>query len=107
MPDVLLKDASPELAAEIESLLRKDGLTDLAEQVTALRIVEFCDCGELNCATFYTAPKPKRGYGPSHENEVLDSEVGLLVLDVVEQQIVCVEILDRPEIRAQLKILRN
>jgi hypothetical protein len=33
------------------------------------------------CATFYTLPKPKGYFGPSHRNAVLTPEEGMLILD--------------------------
>ncbi|MCA1617575.1 MAG: hypothetical protein LC729_04065 [Acidobacteria bacterium] len=102
MPQLLLRDALPELAAELKSLLEKDGLAQLAGQVESLRIVDRCRCDSKTCATFYTVPKPEGAWGAGHENVVLDVEEGLTVLDTLDGKIVCVEILDHAEVREKL-----
>jgi hypothetical protein len=102
----LLINAIPELAEELTSLLDKPGLFDVAEQVARLSIVDRCRCGEDSCATFYTAPRSAEAWGAGHENIPLSSESGLLVLDLLNRKIVCVEVLDRSEIKEKLdKIL--
>ncbi|MEQ1907104.1 MAG: hypothetical protein ABL888_23160, partial [Pirellulaceae bacterium] len=102
----LLTDAIPELARELEALLAKSGETNLAAQVQQLCIVDRCRCEDSFCATFYTAPRPNGAWGAGHRNISLDCETGMLVLDVVDDKITCVEVLDRNEIRQQLhKIL--
>jgi hypothetical protein len=98
----LLIDAMPELAQELESLLAKDGESDLAVQVRQLHIVDRCRCGDDFCATFYTVPRPNGAWGAGHRNISLDCETGMLILDVVNDKITCVEVLDRDEIRHRL-----
>lgn len=102
MSQLLLRDALPELASELKSLLEQDDLAQLAEQVDLLRIIDRCRCDSKTCATFYTVPKPKGAWGAGHENIVLDVEEGLTVLDTLDGKIVCVEILDRVDIREKL-----
>jgi hypothetical protein len=102
MSQSLLRNALPELAAELKSLLEKDDLAQLAGQVESLRIADRCRCDSKTCATFYTVPKPEGAWGAGHENIVLDVEEGLMVLDTLDGKIVCVEILDRVEIREKL-----
>ncbi len=102
---LILGNVLPELAAELENLLVADGEPELAAQVHSLALVDRCRCDE-NCATFYCVPRPKGGWGPNHRNVLLDVEEGLTVLDVLDEKIVCVEILDRDEITRQvLKLL--
>jgi hypothetical protein len=98
----LLTDAIPELAQELESLLVKAGESDLAVQVRQLHIVDRCRCGDDFCATFYTVPRPNGAWGAGHRNVSLDCEMGMLILDVVNDKITCVEVLDRDEIRRTL-----
>ena len=102
MSHPLLKQALPEFADELRTLLEKDGQFELAEQVSNLHIIDRCSCGETSCATFYTVPKPKGAWGAGHENMILDASEGLLVLDVVNGKIVCVEVLDRDDVRQKL-----
>ena len=92
----------PDLAGEMTRLLAQVGRSELAEQVKQLRIVERCRCGDAFCATFYTTPPPAGGWGAGHENVVLDAQDGDIVLDVVHGKIVCVEILNRDQLRKAL-----
>ncbi|MBN8733644.1 MAG: hypothetical protein J0L64_24130 [Acidobacteria bacterium] len=92
----------PELAAELRALLLASDDSHLAGQVEHLRVIDRCRCGDSFCATLYTAPIPEGSYGPTHRNVVLDPAAGMIVLDVVEERIVCVEILYRDELRSQI-----
>jgi hypothetical protein len=67
-----------------------------------LRIFERCDCGDDFCSTFYTQPKPEGAYGLGHRNVVLAPDDGMVILDVVVDEIACVEILDRDDVREKL-----
>ena len=98
----LLTDAIPELAEELKSLLAKSEFSDVANQVATLRVIDRCSCNENSCATFYTATRPTGALGVGHENVLLDSETGLLVLDLLNRKIVGVEVLDRKEIKEKL-----
>jgi hypothetical protein len=40
--------------------------------------------------------------GPGHSNLVLDTTSGMVVLDVVDNAIVAVEVLDRPDVKELL-----
>lgn len=102
MKNVLLKEALPEEANEIESLLFKDQWNDLANQISKLRIIDKCRCGDSFCSSFYSVPKPKGSWGPDYENIVLDSEEGDFILDIVDGKIVYVEILHRKDIKSTL-----
>jgi hypothetical protein len=98
-PHPLLADVFPDLAAEIAAGLRALAEpAEIATSVAGLRVVDRCRCGVRSCATFYTEPRPKGAYGPGHRNLVLDPRRGMLILDIVEDRIVCVEVLDRPEL---------
>lgn len=98
----LVSKALPSFAAELRQLLEAQGEPELAAQVPGLAILDRCRCGDDFCATFYTQPKPEGRYGPGHRNVALMPEEGMLILDVVGDEIACVEVLDRPEIRAKL-----
>lgn len=101
MKNKLLSEIAPEFADEIHRSLITDGFADLANQVDSLQIVDVCRCDQPNCSTFYTAPKPDGAY-PKHENIVIESKTGLVVLDISDAKIVCVEVLDRPDIKEKL-----
>ena len=98
----ILATEFPEFAEELARLLRHIGEGELAETVPRLPIVERCRCGDDFCATLDTAPPPADSWGRSHRNVALDPERGILVLDVLDQQIVCIEALFRDEIREHL-----
>ena len=76
---------------------------ELAIQVPSLRIFERCNCGDdICCGTFYTQPKPKGSFGPGHRNVRLIPDEGMLILDVADGEIACVEVLDRGDVRQKL-----
>jgi hypothetical protein len=108
----LLVDVLPRLANELHGLLEERKEHGLAAQVPMLRIVDRCRCGDDFCATFYTQPKPdftqKRpegAYGPGHKNILLLPKKGWLILDVVLDNIMCVEVLYRDEVRDDLRAI--
>jgi hypothetical protein len=74
----------------------------LAAQVPGLAILGRCRCGDDFCATFYSKPKPNGGFGPGHRNVVLAPDNGTLILDVVAEEIACIELLDRNDVRRKL-----
>jgi hypothetical protein len=102
---LLLIEAIPELARELVALLEQESENDLAAQVSKLRVIERCRCGDDFCATFYSVPKPQSEWQPKHENIVLHPQTGFLVLDVVDGKITCVEVLFRDDIRKQVLAL--
>jgi len=70
-----------------------------------LMILDRCRCGDDICATFYTQPRPKDGFGPGHRTAVLAPEEGMLLVDVVAEGIACVEVLDRKDVRQKLQVV--
>src|SRR5205823_14091859 len=99
-----LRESLPELAAELETLLRKDNESALADQVQSLEIDDRCRCDSRSCATIYNVPKPQGAWRGEHRNILLDTE-GLTVLDIVDERIVCIEMLDRDRITQQVHTL--
>ena len=97
-----LCEAMPTVATELRELLDRQGEAELAAQVSSLKIFERCRCGDDFCATFYTQPKPNGAYGPGHRNVALTPDEGMLILDVVAGEIMCVEVLDREDVRQKL-----
>jgi len=69
-----------------------------------LRLVDRCRCGDDFCSTFYSEPKPNGTWGSlgRHENLTLAPEQGMIILDIVDGRIVCVEVLDREDVRKKL-----
>ncbi len=101
----LVVDLLPAFAAELSGLLSASEEPELADQMPGLELVDRCRCGDSFCATFYTQPPPVGAYGPSHYNVVLDPTEGMIILDIVEQRIACVEVLYREDIRTALASL--
>jgi hypothetical protein len=102
---LLLARVLPAFAAELRQLLAEQGEHELASQVPALAIADRCRCGDDFCATFYTQPKTKDGFGPGHRNVRLMPEEAMLILDVVDGEIACVEVLDRADVREKLDVV--
>jgi hypothetical protein len=102
---LLLTDTLPEFATDLRQLLIEQGEPALAAQVAGLMIRDRCRCGDDFCATFYTEPKPNGADGPSHRNVALIPEEGKLILDVVDGEIACVEVLDRNDVREKLYVV--
>ncbi|HXO40401.1 MAG TPA: hypothetical protein VN999_03065 [Thermoanaerobaculia bacterium] len=97
-----ISELFPVFADELEELTRRAGRLDLTAQIRALAVVERCRCGEDNCAQFFTAPPPRGRYPTGHWNLLLPADSGLIVLDVVEETIVAIEVLDRPDVKTLL-----
>jgi hypothetical protein len=95
-------DVLPKLATELQALLLEEGKPELAAQVPDLQIVERCRCGDDFCATFYSQPIPKGGWEPTHRTIPLSPREGMLILDVVNGTIACVEVLYRDDVRQKL-----
>jgi hypothetical protein len=96
-----LYDVAPELCTELHTLLLEEGEGNLAIQVDQLLIVDRCRCGDDCCSTFYTAPR-KGPYGPEHFTVALAADIGIINIDVVAGKIVCVEVIDRDDIKAKI-----
>jgi hypothetical protein len=94
----------PELASELETLLKNEGQPELASQVRELRLVDRCRCGDDFCATLYSRPRPAGSWQSlgQHQNLTLDPDRGMIILDLLDGRIVCVEVLDRAEVRERL-----
>ena len=100
----LLSAAMAEFARELQLLLENDGQPELAAQVQGLRIVDRCRCGDDFCATFYSEPRPNGAWASlgRHECLALNAEEGMIILDLVDRRIVCVEVLDSQDVRKRL-----
>lgn len=95
-----LDEAMPDVAEELHLCFRKVNRPDLAEQVWELEIVDRCPCDDDFCATFYTQPnEPWHG---KVERFVPDIP-GLICVHIVNGHVARVELLDRPDVRDQLR----
>ena len=87
---LLIKEA-PELAADLEALLVREGEIILAAQVQNLAIFHRSD--HRHSTDFYTAPRPNGPWGPNHRTLAL--RLGALHVDAVCNKIVMVEVHNR------------
>jgi hypothetical protein len=87
----------PGLAAELEDGLRAARRPDLADQIAGLEIRELCRCEVEGCASFYAGRPIKRWFRRGKQ-----VPVGDLVVDTIDGEIVYVEVLDRPDLKALL-----
>jgi hypothetical protein len=94
----LLVNAAPSFASELEDGLRAAGRPDLAEQVPTLPVREVCRCEVEGCASFYAGRPMKRWFRRGKQ-----VPVGDLVVDTIDGEIVYVEVLERPDLRAALR----
>lgn len=97
----LLADALPEFAAELAALLRKAGYDNLAAEVPFITITSRCPCGDSFCATMYVHSRQIERVEDMNGVD-LDTEKGMVVLDVVEGRITCIEVLNRDDVRCSL-----
>lgn len=108
--------------ARLKFLLTEAGEFQLGDTVDGLWVFDRCDCGADFCATAYTQPRPIGGYGPGHRNivfwapDTVNLDTGktiaetstypttefTIILDVVKDEIRCIEILDDDESRRLL-----
>jgi hypothetical protein len=117
-----LRQIWPDVLDRLKRLLTESGEIELAATVEGLEGYDRCRCGSDHCATIYTKPRPSGGFGPSHRNivfrnaDTIDLDTRLRVgdtstartteyttiLDVVDEEIRCIEILDDHESRRRL-----
>ena len=117
-----LRQIWPDVVDRLKNLLTESGEIELAATVKGLEVYDRCRCGSDHCATVYTKPRPSGGFGPGHRNVVfwnantidLDTRLRVgdtstapttkytAILDVVEDEIRCIEILYDHESRRRL-----
>lgn len=91
---MLLTEMLPTFGEEVREALVAMGHAELAPQVRQLEVTYRCRCGDAFCTSFYTGPPPEGAWPADHQN---------IPLDVVNGEIRFVEVLDRPELRADLQ----
>ena len=98
---------------ELEELLSLSASPALAIQVDDLELASRCACREGFCSTFYVTggrspltEEQRRDRGTHHHGSLdVDASVGLVVVDTDElDRIVGVEVLNRPDVEAELTI---
>jgi hypothetical protein len=95
---VLLSQVAPKFAHELREALMRQGDDPLSDQVSALRVFSVCGCGDDFCQSFYTGPRAEKTWADlgGHHNVQAEEMEGMVVLDVVDEQIRYVEVLDYP-----------
>ncbi len=96
-----LADALPKFAEELAHGLAVQGHKHLAEAVLSVEIVERCRCDEPGCVTFYAVPKTSATAWPASKRVIAPAK-GVMCVHYIDRQILCVEVLDRPDDRAKL-----
>jgi hypothetical protein len=94
----LLRHVVPRFAEELEGLLRDAGRPELADQIPELRVTALCGCPLENCASFSTGRPMKRWF---RRGKLV--EAGDYVVNTIDGEIVHVEVLERPDVRARLR----
>jgi len=96
---MLVREVFPELAKEILHDLRRLKRNELAAEMTNLRVVDRCRCGEAVCGTFYTEDADlRKRFGASGIDIML--ECGSTVTEL-KGRIVRIETLD-PQVTEML-----
>ncbi|MFI0371510.1 hypothetical protein ACH35V_26900 [Actinomadura sp. 1N219] len=99
----LVRDAFPDLVAELITLLEGEGEDELALLVRDVRLVAMCDCGDDYCQSIYAAVHPEgQPYGEGHRCVSLLPPEGMLNLDVLNGRIMYIEVLYRTPMHNQL-----
>jgi hypothetical protein len=99
-----LAEVLPEFSTELTHLLEQNDEPELARQVTTLRIVKKCGCRNDFCSSFYTRREPRRAPGQDIRSISLEpSSSGIVILDVVCDEICFIEVLYRDDVRTALK----
>ena len=92
--------AVPALAEALRDGLIAVGERALADSVGTLRVAGRCQCGQADCGTFYAKPRDE-WFGQQLE-QVVAEVPGLIALDTLRGEIVCVEFLGRADVVAFL-----
>jgi hypothetical protein len=92
----------PEVAQEVADLLLKANEPNLASQIPQLRVWDRCRCGDSFCSTIYIRPKPKGTYPANCRTVDLDASNGMNIVDIVGEEVACIEILHRDKTRERL-----
>ena len=90
----LLTAVFPALAAELDARFRADSRPELADQVAALRVESWCECGEDFCQSFRTVARWPEDYDGC--TVTYDTPSGTLNVDVQQARILGVEALFYP-----------
>lgn len=96
-----LAQVLPELAEELSHGLASMGYENLAKSVYTIEIADRCKCDEPGCVTFFCVPKRTAPH-PDICQRIIAPARGVACVQYVDQQIIWVEVLGRPEYREKL-----
>ena len=99
----LLSEIDPELARDLGRALAAAGEEVLAGAVASLPVVEACHCDDPTCASFYAVDPFRAAWLWRHHGRTIELAPGLSV-DAAGARIVCVEVHDRPTLKAALSL---
>ena len=110
---VSVEEGLPEFCTELQDALRRQGLSDLADQLPSAQIMSRCGCDEAGCGSFgVKSSRPLNvveqniigvRHGRSHKVEGIE---GLVVVDVDQfGRLTGVEVLDRLDVEVAVKNL--
>jgi len=105
---IVLRDSLPDLAHELEYLLRKENRPELARQVENLlvdmdRWVSGEECYDMLCTGF----QPTKGWGAGQTTITLTPGRGTILVDVIDGDIIAVEIFFRKDVKERLLQVRH
>ncbi|MBV1911781.1 MAG: hypothetical protein KUG78_20985 [Kangiellaceae bacterium] len=90
----------PFLAKELVEGLSDIGEQTLANSISDLKIIDRCRCDSQGCGTFYTMNKEI--WSGKKLKQVIPEVKGLYAIDVFENNIACIEIMERSDVAEQL-----
>ena len=98
---IKLKLLFPFLVDELSKGLSLIGERGLAKSVSDLEIVGRCNCDNSGCGAFYTLEQHQWA---ANENlrQVVPTIKGLYAIDVLDEQIVCIDFIGRMDVRDRL-----
>jgi hypothetical protein len=101
----LLADLAPAFAEELADLLEAHRQPVLARSVSTLAVVQLCHCEDARCSSFYTVPRSTANWRWQQSGRTLDldARVGTVNVDIAGQEIISVEVLDRPDLVSTIK----
>jgi hypothetical protein len=97
---VHLADLLPAFRIELYELLAEQG-----EPESATRVLGFGNSGPMPMWGRILRHILQDGFGPGHRNVALTPEQGMLILDVADGEIACVEVLDHADVREKLDVV--
>ncbi len=97
-----LGDVLPELTNALAAAFESDGMMQLAQSFPTLVVWDRCRCDDDGCATVYTEDKDL-WLGQTLDRVIPSVSIpGLLCIQVLGTRVVCIELLNRPDLKRKL-----